>query len=36
MMTDKPPVEVEVTHYDKAWSNNVRERIQSLTSLMTV
>jgi hypothetical protein len=35
MMTDKPPVEVEVTHYDKAWSDNVRERIHSLASLMT-
>ena len=35
-MSDKPPVEVEVTHYDEAWRNNVRERIESLTALMTV
>ena len=35
MMTDKAPVEVDVTHYDKAWSKNVRECIQSLTALMT-
>ena len=34
-MSDKPPVEVEVTHYDEAWRENVRERIEALTSLMT-
>ena len=34
-MSDKPPVEVEVTHYDEAWRDNVRERIESLTALMT-
>ena len=34
-MSDKPPVEVEVTHYDEAWKDNVRERIESLTALMT-
>ena len=35
-MSDKPPVEVEVTHYDEAWRDNVRERIESLTALMTM
>jgi len=25
-----------VTHYDEAWRDNVRERIESLTALMTV
>ena len=35
-MTDKAPVEMEVTHYDEAWKDNIRERIESLTALMTV
>jgi hypothetical protein len=34
-MTDKAPVEMEVTHYDEAWKDNIRERIESLTALMT-
>ena len=35
-MTDKAPVEMEVTHYDNAWKDNIRERIESLTALMAV
>jgi hypothetical protein len=35
-MTDKAPVEMEVTHYDEAWKDNIRERIESLTALMAV
>jgi hypothetical protein len=35
-ITDKAPVEMKVVHYDKAWKDNIRERIESLAALMTV